>query len=96
MQAWVYEIQVVGRLSDSDLAKIHAEVGERLTTTAEPVSTLIRGSVADQSALIGLLNLLHALGLKVYELRRLTDLESDTDAQIASFSPGDVPGMPST
>jgi len=84
MTTWVYEVHVVGRLSDGVLTQIHDQVGE-VSTTTEPVCTLIRGSVPDQSALVGLLDQLHALGLKVLELRRLVDPETEPDGEIVRF-----------
>ena len=94
MTSWVYEVQVVGRLSQSVLSELDAEVGEVFTTT-EPVTTLIRANTPDQSALVGLLDLLHALGLKVFALRRVMDIDESGDAEILPFSPGSRPG-PST
>ena len=70
MTSWVYEVQVTGHLSETSLARIRAEVGPVLATTL-PITTAIRGSVPDQSALVGLLDLMHALGLQVCELRRV-------------------------
>ncbi|WP_406046991.1 hypothetical protein [Kribbella sp. NBC_00889] len=92
MTSWVYEVQVVGRLSPSVLAELDAEVGEVFTTT-EPVTTLIRASTPDQSALVGLLDLLHALGLNVFALRRVMDIDERSDAEILPFSPGPRPGL---
>ncbi len=78
MTNWVYEVQVLGTLSETALARIDAEVGNVLVTS-EPISTVIRGIVADQSALVGMLDLMHALGLEVCGLRRVTDLDSDAN-----------------
>jgi hypothetical protein len=86
MTTWVYEVQVVGDLSESALARIRAEVGS-VYTTAEPATTVITGSVADQSALVGLMDLIHALGLEVCELRRVNDPNGQTDGG-ASVEPG--------
>ena len=94
MTRWVYEMHVVGQVSDRVTARIQSEVGDVVSTT-QPVRTLIRGTVADQAALVGLLNLVHALGLEVCELRRVAELSAETDAKIfSSISPGHVPGVP--
>ena len=86
MTDWVYEVQVVGELSETVLAQIHAEVGE-VITSPEPVTTVIRGSVADQSAFVGLLDQIHALGLQVRELRHLDDWEGEP-GDGSSLEPG--------
>ena len=46
-----YEIRIKGRLSDSLLAAF-----EGLTTTVQPVATVLHGPVQDQAALYGLLD----------------------------------------
>ena len=46
-----YEIRIKGRPSDSMLAAF-----EGLTTTVQPVETVLYGPVQDQAALYGLLN----------------------------------------
>jgi hypothetical protein len=86
MAVWTYEVEVVGQLSEAVLARIDAEVGKVLVTT-EPVTTVIRGSVADQSGLVGLLDLMHAHGLQVCEIRRVAEAEGETNAG-GSFEPG--------
>ncbi|MGW7681384.1 hypothetical protein ACWGID_11630 [Kribbella sp. NPDC054772] len=83
MTSWVYEVRVVGRLSDTIRSELDAEVG-RVFTTTEPISTLIRANTPDQSALVGLLDVLNALGVKVVEVRRRA---TDTDG---SREEGDV------
>ena len=75
MSALAYEVHVAGELSETDVAELRAEVGELYVTT-EPVRTLITGHVSDQAALVGLLDQLHALGLKVWELRRIPEPEA--------------------
>ena len=87
MTRWVYEMLVRGQLSDRTTARIQSEVGEVVSTT-QPVRTLIRGSVADQAALVGLLNLLHTLGLEVCELRRVAEMPTETATNAVSTSPG--------
>jgi len=61
-----YEIRIKGRLSDSLLAAF-----EGLTTTIEPVETVLYGPVEDQSTLHGLLGRIQSLGLELVEIRRL-------------------------
>lgn len=48
---------------------------EGLTVAVEPAETLLYGTLADQSALFGLLVRIHDLGLELLEVRRLTDGE---------------------
>lgn len=60
-----YEIRVRGRVGD-DLA---AALG--LAVEVEPVETVLRGSVADQEGLHGVLGRLQDIGLELVELRRL-------------------------
>ncbi|WP_433727666.1 hypothetical protein ACQP2Y_12985 [Actinoplanes sp. CA-051413] len=42
--------------------------------SVEPAETVLYGTLADQSALFGLLARIHDLGLQLLEVRRLTDL----------------------
>jgi hypothetical protein len=69
-----YEIRVSGTVPED----VAAEFGEvHVLTTA--VSTVLSGDLADQSALLGLLARLRALGLTVLEVRRtLAVTESDS------------------
>ena len=60
-----YEIRVRGRVGD-DLA---AALG--LALEVEPVETVLRGTVADQEDLHGLLGRLQDIGVELVELRRL-------------------------
>jgi hypothetical protein len=60
-----YEIRVRGRVGD-DLA---AALG--LAVEVEPVETVLRGTVADQEDLHGVLGRLQDIGLELVELRRL-------------------------
>jgi hypothetical protein len=53
-----YEIRIKGRLSDSLLAAF-----EGLTTTEQPVETVLYGPVQDQAALYRLLDRIQSLGL---------------------------------
>ena len=63
-----YEIRIKGRLSDSLLAAF-----EGLTTTVQPVETVLYGSVQDQAALYGLLDRIQSLGLELVEVRRIPE-----------------------
>ena len=90
MTSWVYEVQVVGQLSHSILSELDAEVGKVFTTT-QPVTTLIRARTPDQSALVGLLDLLHTLGLKVVAVRQVADIDEGRETEIQAFSPGPPP-----
>jgi hypothetical protein len=63
-----YEIRVRGHLGATVLRAfpaLHAETQGR--------DTLLRGAVADQSALHGVLAQVEALGLELLEVRRLSD-----------------------
>ena len=60
-----YEIRIRGRLSDSLLAAF-----EGLTTTVQPVATVLCGPVPDQAALCRLLDRVQSLGLELVEIRR--------------------------
>ncbi len=44
---------------------------EGVQVVTESVQTVLRGSVADQSALIGMLNSLQGLGVELLEVRQL-------------------------
>ena len=90
MTMWTYEVYVAGQPSDGVLAQIHDQVGE-VFTTPEPARTLITGRVPDQSALIGLVDQLHALGLEVLELRHVVEPEPESDGEILEFPPNPDP-----
>jgi hypothetical protein len=46
---------------------------EGFDAEVEPVETILRGSVADQAALHGILEQIQALGLELVEVRRVDD-----------------------
>ena len=46
-----------------------------LTVSVEPAETVLSGTLADQTALFGLLVRIHDLGLHLVEVRRLTDTD---------------------
>jgi hypothetical protein len=52
---------------------------EGLNVTVEPAETVLYGTLADQSALFGLLVRIHDLGIQLLEVRRVTQ---DDDASI--------------
>jgi hypothetical protein len=60
------EIRVVGVVPAELLEELQ---GVRVVT--ESVQTVLRGSLADQSALIGLINRLQSLGVELREVRQL-------------------------
>jgi hypothetical protein len=71
-----YEIRIRGRLSDSLLAAF-----EGLTTTVQPVATVLYGPVQDQAALYGLLDRIQSLGLELVELRQLPTSADEVAAE---------------
>jgi hypothetical protein len=61
-----YEFRIRGRLGDTLLATF-----EDFDAEVEPVETILRGSVADQAALHGILEQIQDLGLELVEVRRV-------------------------
>jgi hypothetical protein len=63
--ALMYEIRIKGRVGDhlADALGLAAEV--------EPVDTVLRGPVADQEGLHGILARLQDMGLELVEIRQL-------------------------
>jgi hypothetical protein len=61
-----YEIRVRGRLGETLLASF-----EGFDAEVEPVETILRGSIADQAALHGILDQIQELGLELVEVRRV-------------------------
>jgi len=62
-----YEITVRGRLSRT----LRSEFEQlQLTVAAEPVHTVLHGSIEDLAALYGLLRRMESLGLELVEVRR--------------------------
>jgi hypothetical protein len=61
-----YEIRIRGRLGKGVLATF-----EGFEAEVEPVQTVLRGPVADQAALHGLLAQIERLGLELVEVRRV-------------------------
>jgi hypothetical protein len=62
-----YEIRVRGRVGE------HLAEALGLAAEVEPVETVLRGPVADQEGLHGLLGHLQDLGLELVEVRRLPE-----------------------
>jgi hypothetical protein len=67
-----YEIRIKGRLSNA----VTARFGD-LTSTVEPVETILSGDVRDQAELYGLLDLVQSLGLELIEVRRVSGKKLD-------------------
>jgi hypothetical protein len=74
-----YEIHIKGRVSEQLLS-----VFEGMEASEQSVETVLRGPVADQAALHGLLDRVQALGLELIEVRRVSDRPSGR--------PSDLPG----
>ena len=63
-----YEFRIRGRIGELLLAGF-----EGFDAEVEPVETVLRGDVADQAALHGVLEQIQALGLELVELRQIDD-----------------------
>ena len=63
-----YEIRVSGVVPESVLVEL-----EGVHALVEPVQTILRGPVADQAALHGIINRLQRVGLELIEMRRVAD-----------------------
>ncbi|HCU93345.1 MAG TPA: hypothetical protein DHU96_11690 [Actinobacteria bacterium] len=63
-----YEIRVAGTLPPEALIDF-----EQLSSSVEPVGTVVHGLLPDQAALQGLMARLEHLGAQVLEVRRLHD-----------------------
>ena len=61
-----YEIRIRGRVTEPLLSSF-----EGMTSTFEPVETVLHGPVRDQAELHGLIDRIQALGLELVEIRRL-------------------------
>jgi hypothetical protein len=90
-----YEVRIKGRLSDSLLTAF-----EGLTTTVQPVATVLYGPVQDQAALYRLLDRVQSLGLELVEIRQLpasadeVAAERETNRQIRRASGQRPPNAP--
>ena len=67
----IVEIRVRGTLPE------HAAERLGLTATAEPADTVLRGTVTDRPALLGVLDRLRCNGLELVDVRRLPDVPLD-------------------
>ena len=76
MPSSYYEIRVTGVLPAEALLDF-----DRLTTSVEPVETVVHGPIQDQAALHGLLARLETFGVQVVEVRRLHERNPSTDDQ---------------
>jgi hypothetical protein len=65
----LYQLRVAGPIPADLIRDL-----EGLRTSVEPAETVLYGTLADQSALFGLLARIHDLGLQLLEVRRMTDL----------------------
>lgn len=70
-----YEIRVSGPVPEWVLIET-----EGLQVVDEPVQTILRGPVADQAALHGIINRLQRLGLELIEVRRVTHHPDGSEA----------------
>jgi hypothetical protein len=61
-----YELRIRGRLGETLLASFDGFKAE-----VEPVETVLRGEIADQAALHGVLERIHEAGLELVEVRKL-------------------------
>jgi hypothetical protein len=61
-----YEIRIRGRVGDSLLASF-----EDMDAAVRPAETVLRGPVADQAQLHGLLERIQLLGLELIEIRQV-------------------------
>jgi len=70
----LYQLRVSGSIPQDLIRDL-----EGLNVTVEPAETVLYGTLADQSALFGLLVRIHDLGIQLLEVRRVTN---DDDASI--------------
>jgi hypothetical protein len=61
-----YELRIRGRVTEPLLSSF-----ERMSSSLEPVETVLHGPVRDQAELHGLIDRIQALGLELIEVRRL-------------------------
>lgn len=93
MTSRTYLIELAGVLHDDTLAALKSELDGVFKVT-EPAGTVITGTTADQAALLGVFDRLHALGLQVCEFRRLPDRTEATaprSGEIAARLPHERP-----
>jgi hypothetical protein len=61
-----YELRIRGRVTEPLLSSF-----EGMSSSLEPVETVLHGPVRDQAELHGLIDRIQALGLELIEVRRL-------------------------
>lgn len=61
-----YEIRIKGKVGDPVLASF-----SELDASIKPAETVLRGELADQAALHGLLDRIQSLGLELIEIRQV-------------------------
>ena len=66
MSKATYQVRISGLIPADMVAELRG-----LTVSVEPPETVLHGSLPDQSAVIGLISLIHGLGLSLIEVRRL-------------------------
>jgi len=86
----MYEIQVVGQIDNDLVTEMSVEFGDVVSTTSYAL-TLVSGEVPDQSALVGLLDHLHALGVTVVGLQRVPVAEAGYHGGQRRQSPAEWP-----
>ena len=64
----LYQLRVEGAIPPDLLRDL-----DGLRVSVEPAETVLSGTLPDESALFGVLVRIHSLGLKLLEVRRLTD-----------------------
>jgi hypothetical protein len=74
-----YQLRVSGVISAEMLVELHG-----LSVSVEPPETVLYGSLPDQSAVVGLISLIHGLGLRLVEVRRLPSADEPGPAAGAS------------
>ena len=67
-----YEVRIVGGLDDASASRLGASLGTAVAVRG-PAGTLITSTLPDQAALIAMLLRLQDLGLKVLELRQVSE-----------------------
>ena len=85
-----YEIRIRGHLGATMLRAFPA-----LRAETQGQDTLLRGAVADQAALHGVLARIEALGLELLEVRRLEGDRRESPGGVTSAHPGASDAEPS-
>lgn len=72
-----YEVSVRGRLTPRDVERLGGLVVTSVSGDDESVTTVLRGRLADQSALMGVMNALHAWQIPVLGVERVSGRGAD-------------------